>query len=155
MQDRSKWDQELIGRGFHFLERASMGGELTEYHLEAGIASLHCAAATYEETDWARILELYDILYQLKPSPIVALNRAVALGKARGPEEGLLELMKIPDLAKLKDYPFYAAAQGEFHLLAGRPPEAAKHFETAMKLARSRSESEFFERKLEACRRDP
>ena len=65
-----------------------MGNELSEYHREAGIASLHCAAPTYEKTEWAKILELYDILCRLKPSPIVALNRAIALGKALGPEEG-------------------------------------------------------------------
>jgi RNA polymerase sigma-70 factor (ECF subfamily) len=100
----------------------------------------------------AKIVELYDLLYQLKPSPIVALNRAVALGNALGPEQGLVELRKIPDVAKLQDYPFYPAAQGEFHLLAGRPFVAGKHFEEAMKVARGRSETKFFECKLEACR---
>jgi RNA polymerase sigma factor (sigma-70 family) len=152
MQDRSKWDRDLIGRGFHFLEKSSMGNEMSEYHLEAGIASLHCAAATYEKTDWAKILDLYNVLYGISPSPIVALNRAVALGNALGPEEGLAELRKIPDPAKLKNYPFYSAAHGEFQLLAGRPAAAAKHFEKAMKLARSRPETNFFERKLKACR---
>jgi len=152
VQDRSKWDRDLIVRGFHFLEKASTGYELSEYHVEAGIASLHCAATSYEDTDWSRILELYDNLYHIKSSPIVALNRAVATGKALGPEEGLAELSKIPDAAKLKDYPFYPAAQGEFHLLAGRPAEAAKHFEEALKRARSPSETHFFNRKLEACR---
>jgi predicted RNA polymerase sigma factor len=73
------------------------------------------------------------------------------MGNAAGPEEGLAELSKIPDPDKLKDYPFYQAAQGEFHLLAGRPSEAAKNFEKAMKLARNRSETDFFERKLRAC----
>jgi len=126
---------------------------MSEYQLEAAIASLHCAAPTYEITDWAKILELYEALYRLNPSPIVALNRAVALGKAMGPEAGLAELRKLPDPARLKDYPFYPAAQGEFHLLAGRPAEAAKHFEKTMKLARSRSETNFFERRLEVCRR--
>jgi len=129
-----------------------MGNELSEYHLEAGIAALHCAAPTYEKTEWAKILELYDALCRFKPSPIAALNRAIALGRALGSEEGLAELRKIPDAAKLKDYPFYPAAHGEFHLLAGRPAEAAKRFEKAMKLARSRSETNFFERKLKACR---
>ena len=151
LQDRSRWDRDLIGRGFHFLEKSSMGNELSEYHLESAIAALHCAAPTYEETEWGKILELYDLLYQLKPTPIVALNRAIALGKAVGPEEGLAELSKIPDHARLKDYPFYPAAQGEFHLLAGRLGEAAKRFEKAAKLARSLSETEFFERKLKAC----
>jgi RNA polymerase sigma factor (sigma-70 family) len=152
IQDRSKWDRDLMGRGFHYLEKSSIGNELSEYHLEAGIASLHCAAPTYEKTEWAKILDLYNVLYRLKPSPIIALNRAVALGNALGPEEGLVELRTIPDLDKLKDYPFYPAAQGEFHLMAGRPAEGAKHFEKAMKLARGRSETNFFERKLEACR---
>ena len=152
MQDRSKWDRNLMERGFHFLERAAKGNELSEYHLEAGIASLHCAAPTYEDTEWAKILELYDMLYRLKPSPIVALNRAIALGKALGPEEGLAELRKIPDPARLKDYPFYPAAEGEFHLLAGRPAEAGNHFERAIRLARSRSETNFFGRKLKACK---
>jgi RNA polymerase sigma-70 factor (ECF subfamily) len=151
MQDRSKWDWDLIGRGFLFLEQSSKGNELSEYHLEAGIASLHCAAPTYEKTEWAKIKELYDLLYRLKPSPIVALNRAIAVGKTLGPEEGLAELKKIPDPAKLKNYPFYPAAQGEFHLLAGRPAEAEKHFALAIKLARSRSETSFFERKLKSC----
>jgi RNA polymerase sigma-70 factor (ECF subfamily) len=151
LQDRSKWDRDLMERGFHFLEKASVGNELSEYHLEAAIAALHCAAPTYEKTEWAKILELYDLLYRLKPTPIVALNRAIALGKAVGPEEGLAELSKIPAPAKLKDYPFYPAAQGEFHLLAGRPAEASKRFEEAAKQARSRSEADFFERKLKAC----
>ena len=88
IQDRSKWDRDLMGRGFHFFEKSSMGIELSEYHLEAGITSLHCAAPTYEKTEWAKILELYDILYRLKPSPIVALNRAIALGKAQGRNKG-------------------------------------------------------------------
>ena len=152
IQDRSKWDRDLMGRGFYFLERASIGNELSEYHLEAGIASLHCAALTYEKTEWAKILELYDLLYRLKPTPIVALNRAIAIGNAVGPEEGFAELSKIPDSDKLKDYPFYPAAQGEFHLLAGRSAEAVMHFEKAMKLARSRAETKFFERKLKTCR---
>jgi predicted RNA polymerase sigma factor len=70
IQDRSKWDRDLMGRGFHFVEKSSMGNELSEYHLEAGIASLHCAAPTSEKTEWAKILELYDMLYRLKPSPL-------------------------------------------------------------------------------------
>ena len=152
MQDRSKWNRDLIARGFHFLDKASTGDELSEYHVEAGIASLHCVAPSYEGTDWAKILELYDLLYRTRPSPIVALNRAVAVSKALGPERGLTELAKISDAGKLKEYPFYPAAHGEFHLLAGHPAEAAKQFEEALKLARSPAETNFFKRKLETCR---
>ena len=92
------------------------------------------------------------MLHRLVRSPIVALNRSIAAGNALGPEEGLAELRKIPDSDKLKEYPFYPAAHGEFHLQADRPVEAATHFEQALKLARSQSERNFFERKLEACR---
>ena len=153
MQDRSKWDLDLITRGYYFLERSQSGNQLTPFHLEAGIASLHCVAPEYQQTDWDEILKLYDSLYRLNPSPIVALNRAVAIGKAEGPEKGLTEIGKISDLAKLKTYPFYPAAIGEFQLLAGRLSEAEKYFESALKLARTDSEKNFFQRKLEACRR--
>ena len=142
----------MIGKGFYFLEKASSGNELSEYHLEAGIASLHCAAPSYEATDWKQIVELYDSLYRLNPSPVVALNRAVAIANAKGPEAGLSELSKIPASDKLKTYPFYPAAYGEFYLLAGQPAEAAQHFEKALKLARTESEKNFFGGKLEASR---
>jgi len=151
MQDRSKWDRDLIAKGFQFLKKAAIGEELSEYHVEAAIASLHCAAVTYDETDWTAISKLYDSLYQLKPSPIVALNRAVAIGKARTPDEGLTALNSIPDSEKLKDYPFWPAAMGEFHLLSGNFLEAEKQFASAAKLARTKTESNFFERKLKAC----
>jgi RNA polymerase sigma-70 factor, ECF subfamily len=116
---------------------------LSEFHLEAAIAGLHCAAPTYEETDWAKIPELYDSLYKLKPSPVIALNRAIALGKAKAANKGLAELRKIPDSAKLRNYPFYPAAEAEFLLLSGFRPEAAKHFENAIRLARSEAEKKF------------
>jgi RNA polymerase sigma factor (sigma-70 family) len=151
IQDRSKWDRELIARGFLFLEKSSTGSELTEFHLQAGIASLHCAAAAYQQTDWAKIVELYDELYKISPSPIVALNRAIALGSASGPEEGLCALRQIAGVEQLREYPFYPAAQGEFHLLAGRLEEAREYFGKAEMLARSRSEAEFFGRKLKSC----
>jgi RNA polymerase sigma-70 factor (ECF subfamily) len=122
--------------------------------LQAGIASLHCAAATYEQTDWAKIVELYDELYRVSPSPIVALNRAVALGNAREPEEGLCALRKIVGAEQLLEYPFCPAAQGELLLLTGRPEEARAYFEKAEKLARSRSETEFFGRKRSSCQPD-
>jgi RNA polymerase sigma factor (sigma-70 family) len=153
MQDRSKWDRDLIGRGFHFLEKSSAGKELSEFHLQACIASLHCAAPGYGQTDWVKIVELYDELYRISPSPIVALNRAVALGYARGPEEGLAALRKIPDSDQLREYPFYPAAQGEFLLLAGRPAKAREHFEKAVQLARTRPEAKFFGRKVKSCQR--
>jgi RNA polymerase sigma-70 factor (ECF subfamily) len=152
MQDRSTWDHALIEKGFVFLAKSAAGSEMSEYHLEAGIASLHCAAASYESTDWVQIVALYDLLYRLEPTPIVALNRAVAIGKARGAEAGLIALQNIADQAALAHYPFYPAAQGEFHLLAGRHDEAAMHFDKAVQLARSKTEAAFFARRRDACR---
>jgi RNA polymerase sigma factor (sigma-70 family) len=150
-QDRSKWDQALIGKGLEYLERAWAGQEVSEYLVEASIAGLHCGAKTYTETEWGKILELYHLLYHLKPTPVVALNRAIALGKAEGLEKGLEALENLPGADKLKDYPFYPAALGEFHLLAGRPKEAEGHFAEAVKQSRNESERAFFERKLKAC----
>jgi RNA polymerase sigma factor (sigma-70 family) len=153
-QDRSKWDHGLIARGFHFLEKSAAETDLSEFHLEAAIASVHSSAETYEKTNWNRIQELYDLLYALKPTPIVALNRAIAVAQARGPEKGLVELEKIPDPHKLKEYLFYPAAYGELLLLAGKPAEAERHFASALQLARTRTETTFFKQKLEACRMD-
>ncbi|MCU1244485.1 MAG: polymerase sigma-70 factor, subfamily [Acidobacteria bacterium] len=152
MQDRSLWDHDLIGRGFVALGRSATGSELSEYHLEAAIASLHSVATTYAATDWPQIVELYDSLLRLRPSPIVALNRAIALGMTQGPKAGLAALATLRDAERLRDYPFYPAARGEFHRLAGRPAEAAQHFQQAIALARNRTEAAFFERKLESCR---
>jgi RNA polymerase sigma factor (sigma-70 family) len=150
-QDRSKWDWALIGKGFHFLGKSASEKELSEFHLEAAIASLHSGTETYGKTDWSRIQELYDLLYQLKPTPIVALNRAIAVGLAQGPEMGLAELERIPDLPKLKNYPFYPAAQAEFARMAGRKEEARRCFASALKLARNSSEARFLEGKIKAC----
>jgi predicted RNA polymerase sigma factor len=147
-QDRSTWDKELIARGFHFLSLASTGTALSEFHLEAAIASLHCAAPTYEQTEWSKIVEAYDGLYRLKPTPIVALSRAVAVGKAQGPDAGLEELRKISEADTLDDYPFYPAAQGEFLLAAGRPKEAKKYFNDALRRARTPTERNYFESKI-------
>jgi RNA polymerase sigma-70 factor (ECF subfamily) len=150
-QDRSTWDRALIAQGFDFLKHSAAETEPSEFHVEAAIASLHSGTDSYEKTDWPRIQELYDLLYTLKPTPVVALNRAIAVGRAQGADAGLSELANIPDLAKLKDYPFYPAAQGEFHRLAGRTEQARGFFETALKLARNPTEARFLERKLEAC----
>src|SRR5579884_2084561 len=88
-QDRTQWDQELIGEGLKLLELSAAGADLTAYHVEAAIAAQHARAASVEETDWATIVELYETLSAIRPSPIVALNRAIAIGQRDGPERGL------------------------------------------------------------------
>lgn len=152
-QNRSSWNRELIARGFHYLERCAAGNEASEFHLEAGIAALHSGADAYDHTDWSGIVSLYDRLYTVKPTPIVALNRAIAVGQAQGPDAGLRALERIPALPTLKDYPFFPAAQGEFHLLAGHVAEARVCFERALRLARNPAEARYLERKLQAISR--
>lgn len=150
-QDRSKWDALLIGQGLRYLERAAQDEELSEFHVEAAIASLHGRARSYEETDWQRISDLYDLLYRMKPTAIVALNRAIALGMAEGVERGLAALAALATDPKLDAYPFLPAAQGEFHRRAGRLNAARACFDRALTLARTPAEARFLEARIVLC----
>jgi predicted RNA polymerase sigma factor len=150
-QDRSQWDQRLVSEGLKLLDLSATGSELTEYHVEAAIASVHATAPRIEDTDWKRIVSLYDALMAIRPSPIVALNRAIAVGQIEGPERGLEEIRAIPNPERLSSYPFYAAAQGELTLRLGRPDTARQHFQTALGLARSPMERRFLEQRFRAC----
>jgi RNA polymerase sigma factor (sigma-70 family) len=151
-QNRSLWDARLIQRGIQALEASASGDELTPYHVEAAIAYEHTTAKSAEATNWARIISMYDSLLRLRPSPVVALSRAVAIGELEGPERGLLELARIDGKERLRDYPFYAAAIGGQHLRAGRVDEARASFEEALRVARNPLEVRFLERKVAACR---
>jgi RNA polymerase sigma-70 factor (ECF subfamily) len=152
-QDRSSWDKNLLWEGLQLLELSAMGSDLTEYHIEAAIAALHATAQSVRETDWSKILSLYDALLKIRPSPIVALNRAIASGQRDGPQQGLADLQSIVDSKRLANYPFYHAAFGEFELRVNRPDTAREHFSAALKLSRNPMERQFFERRLSACRR--
>jgi len=150
-QDRSRWDRKLVTEGERLLDRSATGNELTEYHVEAGIALVHATAAHTDETDWAQIVSLYDKLIAIRPSPVVALNRAIAVAQLEGPERGLEEIHAIADQDRLAAYPFYSAALGELELRKGRPKIAYEHFQTALGLARNGMERQFLERRLAAC----
>jgi len=139
-QDRSRWSRPLIDQGYAFLNRSACGEELTAYHVEAGIAALHAKAPSFGETDWQAILKLYTLLYRLRPTPVVALNRAIALGRAEGPEPALRELETIRRGGRLEGYPFLDAAAGDLHRLAGRPTQARVHLRRAVWLARNEPE---------------
>ena len=152
-QDRSQWDQELIAEGLKFLELSAAGSELTQYHLEAAIASIHACARRTEDTDWGAIVLLYDRLMTIRPSPIVALNRAIAIAQDEGPERGLEEISSIADRDRLAAYPFYSAALGELELRRERYEVAGKHFRTALALARNPMERSFLDRRIGACER--
>jgi len=149
-QDRSRWSRPLMEQGFAFLSQSACGNELTSFHLEAGIAALHAQARSFAETDWPGILKLYTHLHGLRPTPIVALNRAIALGRAEGPEPALRELEQIRRGGRLKRYPFLEAAAGDLHLLAGRSQEARVHLQRALSLARNDAERQVLQTRLES-----
>jgi RNA polymerase sigma factor (sigma-70 family) len=150
-QDRSLWDQKLIGDGLQLLELSAEGAELTEYHVEAGIAAVHTTAPTIHATNWQEIVSLYDTLMTIRPTPIVALNRAIALGQRDGADCGLRELGTITDPDRLAKYPFYHAAFAEFELQNGQAESAIGHFLIALKLARNPMERQFFENRIASC----
>jgi RNA polymerase sigma-70 factor (ECF subfamily) len=150
-QDRSQWDTALIAEGQRLLERSATGSELSEYHVEAAIAAAHARAARVELTNWAQIVALYDKLAVLRPSPIVALNRAIAIAQYQGPERGLDELHAIADLDRFARYPFYFAALADLELRCGRRDAARQHFGEALTRARNSMEREFFEQRIRAC----
>jgi len=152
-QDRSKWDSHLVAEGQRLLDLSATGPELTEYHIEAAIAWTHAIADCTENTDWANIVSLYDKLMMIRPSPVVALNRAIAIAEHDGPERGLEAIHAIPDSDRLATYPFYHAALGEFELRKGRHEAAQEHFRTAMALARNPMERQFLTRRMDACER--
>jgi RNA polymerase sigma-70 factor (ECF subfamily) len=149
-QDRSKWNQELVSEGLRFLELSAAGSNLSEYHLEAAIASVHATAARAEDTDWRRIASLYDALMTINSSPVIALNRAIAISQIEGPDRGLQEIRAIGDPDRLTSYPFYSAALGELELRRGRYDCARAHFQKALTLARSDMERRFLIQRIAA-----
>ena len=152
-QDRSRWDLLLIGRGLKALKRAEAErGPLGPYGLQAAIAACHARARTAEETDWVRIAALYDALSQIAPSPIVELNRAVAVGIAFGPEAGLELLKTIADEPSLREYHLLPSVRGDLLAKLGRHDEAAAEFERAAGLTENARERELLLRRAGTSR---
>jgi RNA polymerase sigma-70 factor (ECF subfamily) len=135
------------------LAAAASGDELTAYHVEAGIAAYHAAASSTEETSWGEIVALYDLLMKIAPSPVVALNRAMAIAENEGPEQGLAAIRAIRGSTRLADYPFFQAALGELELRNGRQIAAREHFQAAHELARNDGERRFLQLRIAECQR--
>jgi RNA polymerase sigma-70 factor (ECF subfamily) len=152
-QDRTRFDAALVDRGLAHLERSAAGPTLTQYHVEAAIASAHATAIDVGATDWATIVTLYDRLIAIAPSPVVALNRAIALGQRDGAAAGLAALETIDDPSRLDRYPFYPASRAEFERGLGRHADARGHFLEAARLARNRAEHRFFMKRADECSR--
>ncbi|HEX6940291.1 MAG TPA: RNA polymerase sigma factor [Longimicrobiales bacterium] len=151
-QDRARWDRLLIHRGLAALERArALSGALGPYALQAAIAACHATAPTAEDTDWHRIAALYDALAQLAPSPVIELNRAVALAMAFGPETGLEAVDTLRDTPALKNYHLLPAVRGDFLFKLGRFDEARAEFERAASLTRNERERALMLERAAAC----
>jgi len=149
-QNRGRWDPLLIVRGRQALERAeALPGPLGPYCLQAAIAACHAEAIRPEETNWVRIAALYEALAQIQPSPIIELNRAVAVGMAFGPEAGLELLAQIEDEPELADYHLLPSVRGGLLEKLGRREEAAAEFKRAATLTRNEQERDLLLRRAE------
>lgn len=151
-QDRSLWDQQAIHLGMYHLNLAAEGDELTEYHLQAALAAVHAAAPSWEKTDWPRVLALYDQLAAHVPSPVVLLNRAVALSMLRGPAAGLAALSALRELPSLQDYYLLPAVEADLLFRLDRPQDAARCYHQALAASCTHPERRFLQQRLDACR---
>jgi RNA polymerase sigma-70 factor (ECF subfamily) len=150
-QDRNRWDRPQIAEALPLVEEAFAGG-LGPYAIQAAIGALHCSASRAEDTDWPQILRLYDLLERLQPSPVVSLNRAVAVAMVEGP---LPALQLIDALAgDLESYHLLHSARADFLRRAGSAEEAAKSYQRALALVTNDSERRFLERRLREVSRE-
>lgn len=148
-QDRKKWNHLLIQQGYSCLEAAAEPFEISTYHLEAAIASLHAASKEFESTDWKSIYTMYEKLYQFNPSPIVAMNKAVAALYAFNPDKALEEMIAIDSLQRNH---LYHACLGEIYLEIGNVSQAKQHFEKALQLTASASGQQLLRDKIASCK---
>jgi RNA polymerase sigma-70 factor, ECF subfamily len=148
-QDRTLWDGERIVEGRALVERALRAGRVGPYQLQAAIAAVHDEASTPDTTDWAQILGLYEVLGRLAPSPVVALNRAVALAEVAGPAVGLAALDALASDGAMAEYRFFHAARADFLRRLGRWPEAIEAYRRALALAANDPERAYLRRRID------
>jgi RNA polymerase sigma-70 factor, ECF subfamily len=147
-QDRSRWDRDAIAEAHDLIVDGLRGGRPGRYVLQAAIAAVYAEAPTFEQTDWPQILTLYDELLSVWPSPVVALNRTVALAQVRGPEPALRAVEELEQDARLAGYQYLPAVKAELLQRLGRTDEAALAYRRALDLARNEPEREFLSRQL-------
>ncbi|HZU37262.1 MAG TPA: sigma-70 family RNA polymerase sigma factor [Gemmataceae bacterium] len=151
-QERSQWDQTLLTHGVLELEQAAQGEELSAYHLQAAIAAVHVTAASFAETNWPRLVDLYDQLLALAWSPVVALNRAIALSMVEGPEPALKSLEQLSEHRSMKNYYLLPAVRADFLRRLGRTAEAAASYREAVTYPCTEPERRFLLRRLESLK---
>ena len=147
-QDRSKWHRSLIDRGIAYLDLAAENPEISSYHIEAAIASLHASASSFEQTDWKSIYQLYEILYQLQPAPIIALNKAISSAYAISKQNALTQLLEIKGL---ESYYLYHTSLGEIYFELNEKEKAKEFYQKALHLTNSRQEQQLLMSKITNC----
>ena len=147
-QDRSRWNRDQIGEGTALVERALSSGLAGPYSIQAAISAVHANARQAAETDWTEIVGLYDVLMRTDPSPVIELNRAVAVAMRDGPSAGIVLIDAILDRGDLADYRLAHAARAELCRRLGRNADARASFQQALGLTRQETERRFIERRL-------
>jgi len=147
-QDWNLWDKKLIVKGIEYLERSATGNKLSEYHLQAGISYFYVTAENFEKIEWGKILNLYNLLYEMNSSAIIGLNRAIVISQMNGAEAAIDEIKNLP-FEQLENYYLYYSTLGELYLQTGNLPEAKKYFEKAIQMTNSEPEKKLLRTKLE------
>lgn len=149
-QNRLLWDSDLVNMGIYYLEHSASGTYFSKYHLEAGIAYEYVKATSYENTNWQHILSWYNLLNDLYPSPVVALNRAIVVAEIEGPAKAIETIQAIPQLDWLKNYYLLPATLGELYIQLGKTEQAKTYLNKAIKLTKSEKEKKLLSNKLKA-----
>ena len=150
-QDRSTWNKELINRGSFYFQKSfskDVFDTMTDYHIQAAMAGLHCQAKNYQSTDWEQLLGLYDMQMKTKPSPVVELNRLVVYAEVHGPEEALAQLLKLENQAFMTNYYLFYAIKGDLLIKLQKSDEARKVLEKAVDLTDNIAEKKHLQKKL-------
>jgi len=150
-QDRSQWDRTLMQKGFIYFDKAATDNFISVYHILAAVSAYHCSAPDFESTDWNSILILYDKLREIDPSPLVALNRSIALSRVKGIIPAIEELEKLSDTPALKNYHLYYSTLGEFYMQAGQFGKARKAINKAISLSNMPAEQKLLQKRLVEC----
>ncbi len=151
-QDRSKWDQDLINEGLFQLGQSADGKNVTIYHLESAVAAIHCLAKSYKETDWNKIVSVYDKYLSVNESPHVEVQRAAVISKIKGAKQGIDEIMNISDLETLEYNPLLYSTLGNLHLQIHNYSTALQNYEKAYALADIEVDKNFYHQKVQICR---
>ena len=150
-QDRTKWDRNLIDVGYAYLNRSAQGIDISVYHLESAIAAEHCMSRSFEQTNWPRMLQLYDLLFELKPTPTVQLNRAIVLAEMERIEEAIQSVLSISHLEQLlKTHYIYSTVLGDLYKRLSDAVKAKEFLEKALVLTHSRAERNLIQQKIQA-----